>query len=400
MLLNKLSAQRLVLLTLILSILGLTGCSSMTELKSRVTTSVFGRENPNPPEPLSAITISTNAKLVWDYEVGDPGNFEFSPKVLGEFVYAASTTGGIHKIDKASGEAEWKINIEEAISGGVGVGGDLVMVGTQRGTLYAYSLDGKPVWKSHLSSEILSVPEYFDGIVIVRTGDSKIYGIDATNGRRKWVYNRRGPALTLRSSAGVIVDGGAVYAGFAGGKLIALRADNGKLLWETVVAQPKGVTEIERIADITSAPVVDDAIVYAVAYQGKVAAVDRLTGRVIWSRLLSSLNGLDVAAGRIYVSHAAGSVYSLDEEKGKSYWRQAELKNRQLTKPLAMGNVIAVGDVEGYVHFLDTDEGAFVGRAQLDSGSIMPIMASLDESTLLVQSRDGKLYAIAVTQAE
>jgi len=70
-----------------------------------------------------------------------------------------------------------------------------------------------------------------------------------------------------------------VYAGFAGGKLAAIRADNGKILWEASVAQPKGVTEIERIADITSLPFVDGPLVYAVAYQGRIAAVDRLSGR-------------------------------------------------------------------------------------------------------------------------
>lgn len=384
-------------LSLVLAVL-LTGCGSVGELKNRVTTSIFGREDPNPPEPLEKILITQNARLLWQYDIGEAGDFEFTPQYQDGYVYAASTAGGIHKIDEVSGKAVWTVTLEEMISGGVGVGGDLVTVGSQRGTLYAYTTDGQPVWKSHLSSEVLSVPVYFDGLIIVRTGDSKIYGIDATDGSRRWVYNRRGPALTLRSSAGVVVDGGAVYAGFAGGKLIALRADNGKLLWETVVAQPKGVTEIERIADITSVPVIDEAVVYAVAYQGKVAAVDRLSGRVIWSRQLSSLNGLAVEDGRIYVSQAEGALYSLDEEKGKSYWRQAKLKNRQLSQPLPMGKVIAVGDVEGFVHLIDHDEGAFVGRAQLDESPIMPGMTLLNASTLVVQNRAGELYAIALQQ--
>lgn len=393
---NKTTKFGLVLL--MISVALLSGCSSVGELKERVSTSIFGRVDPNPPESLEKILISQNARLLWQYEIGPAGDFEFSPNYLDGYVYAASTAGGIHKIDEVSGEAVWSVNLEEMLSGGVGVGGNLVMAGSQRGTLYAYSLDGQPLWKSHLSSEILSTPVYFDGLVIVRTGDSKIYGIDANDGSRRWVYNRRGPALTLRSSAGVVVDGGAVYAGFAGGKLIALRADNGKLLWETAVAQPKGVTEIERIADITSVPMIDEGVVYAVAYQGKVAAVDRLSGQIIWSRLLSSLNGLAVENGRIYVSQAEGSLYSLGEEKGKSYWRQANLKNRQLTQPLPLGNVIAVGDVEGYVHLIDHDEGAFVGRAQMDKSPIMPIMKKLNGSTFVVQNRNGQLYAVALEQ--
>jgi outer membrane protein assembly factor BamB len=232
--------------------------------------------------------------------------------------------------------------------------------------------------------------------VIVRTGDSRIYGINADDGSRKWVYDRTSPALTLRSSAGIVVDGGAVYAGFAGGKLAAIRADNGKLLWEASVAQPKGVTEIERIADITSLPMVDGPLVYAVAYQGRIAAVDRATGRVVWNRDISSLAGLSHEDARIYVSHAIGSIYALDYTTGKTFWRQAALKNRQLTGPLPMGDRVAVGDVEGYVHFLKREDGAFSARIKIDDTPIMPQMVTINSDTLLAQSRDGGLYAIQI----
>ncbi len=192
------------------------------------------------------------------------------------------------------------------------------------------------------------------------------------------------------------MDGGAVYAGFGGGKLISVRADNGKILWEASVAQPKGVTEIERIADITSLPVVDGPLVYAVAYQGKIAAVDRATGRVVWNREISSLSGISVEDGRIFVSHALGSVYSLDYTTGKTFWRQAALKNRQLSAPVAMGSLVAVGDLEGYVHFLSRDDGAMASRIKTNNSPIMSTMAQINSTTVLAQSRDGGIYAIQV----
>jgi outer membrane protein assembly factor BamB len=232
--------------------------------------------------------------------------------------------------------------------------------------------------------------------VIVRTGDSRIFGINANDGSRKWVYERTTPALTLRSSAGVVVDGGVVYAGFAGGKLAAIRADNGKMLWEASVAQPKGVTEIERIADITSLPVVDGPLIYAVAYQGKIAAVDRASGRVVWNRDISSLSGLSTEDARIFVSHAMGSVYALDYSTGKTFWRQAALKNRNLTAPLPMGSLVAVGDLEGYVHFLSREDGAISSRIKTNNSAVMPQMAQINSNTLLAQTRDGGIFAIQV----
>ena len=200
----------------------------------------------------------------------------------------------------------------------------------------------------------------------------------------------------MRSSAGVVVDGGVVYAGYAGGKLAAVRADNGKMLWEASVAQPKGVTEIERIADITSLPVVDGPLIYAVAYQGKIAAVDRASGRVVWNRDISSLSGLSTEDARIFVSHAMGSVYALDYSTGKTFWRQAALKNRNLTAPLPLGSLVAVGDLEGYVHFLSREDGSISSRIKTNNSAIMQQMARINSNTLLAQARDGGIYAIQV----
>jgi outer membrane protein assembly factor BamB len=378
------------------SLMLVTACSTLTELKTDVSDRIFGRVAADAPDPLVEIKETASSKVLWQAKVGSAEDFEFSPAVEAGYAYAASANGEIVKLDATNGSQVWRVNAGEKLSGGVGVGGSLVMVGTQKGVVYAYDIAGKLQWKSKLSSEVLSAPKYFDGTVIVRTGDSRIYGINADDGSRKWVYDRISPALTLRSGAGVLVDGGAVYAGFGGGKLISLRADNGKILWEASVAQPKGVTEIERIADITSLPVVDGPLVYAVAYQGKIAAVDRASGRVVWNREISSLSGLAVEDGRIFVSHSLGSVYALDYTTGKTFWRQAVLKNRQLTAPVPMGNLTAVGDIEGYVHFLSRDDGAIVSRVKTNSSPVLPLMVLINSTTVLAQNRDGGIYAVQI----
>jgi outer membrane protein assembly factor BamB len=378
------------------TLLSASACTSITDLHKDVSERIFGPEPANPPEPLAEIKETASAKIIWQAKLGNVGNFDFTPAVEAGYAYVAGAEGELAKLDVTNGNQAWRVNVGEKVTGGVGVGGSLVIVGTQKGIVYAYDIAGKLHWKSRLSSEVLSAPKYFDGMVVVRTGDSRIYGINANDGSRKWVYDRTSPALTLRSSAGVVVDGGAVYAGFAGGKLAAIRADNGKILWEASVAQPKGVTEIERIADITSLPVVDGPLIYAVAYQGRIAAVDRATGRVVWNRDISSLSGLNAEDARIYVSHATGAVYSLDYTSGKTFWRQGALKNRQLTAPVPMGSLIAVGDLEGNVHFLSREDGAFASRVKTNNSAILPQMVLLSSNTVLAQSRDGGVYAIQV----
>lgn len=372
---------------------GLSACTAFNDVKTNLSESIFGAEPANPPVELEDIKSSYETRVVWSTDVGAPGRFTYAPVLADNLIYAVNAEGAVMQLSAENGKIQWKTELDEPISSSVGLGGGLILAGTSKGHLYALNVNGKKLWNAILSSEIQGQPRYHEGTVIVRTSDHHIYGIDAADGRRKWIYERATPSLSLKNQAGIVVDGGAVYAGFPGGKLIAIRADNGKLLWEATVAQPKGVTEIERIADITSLPFVDGPMVYVVAYQGKVAGVDRQRGQVAWSRDISSYVGLTVDNSKIYLSHTIGSVYSLDNTNGKTFWRQGNLGYRNLTIPLPLSNVVAVGDLEGYVHLLSQDDGSFVGRTQLGSKPIMSLVAN-GNNQFLAQSRDGNLYAV------
>jgi len=382
-----------------LSALLLVGCSAITELRLDMADKLFGREPPNPPAKLNDIAITQPTKLNWSAQLGETASYDLTPALEAGHVFMANAEGELTKLNVETGQQAWRINVGEAISGGVGAGGGLVLVGTNRGHIFAHDVNGELVWKSQLSSEILSAPQYFDGMVIARSGDNRIYGLDAADGTRKWVYERKVPALTLRSSAGIVVDDGAVYAGFSGGKMAAIRADNGRLLWEATVAVPKGVTEIERIADITSLPVVAGPVVYAIAYQGRAAAINRVNGKVLWNRQISSYAGMNFAHEKLYVSHALGSIYSLDYATGRTFWRQGDLLNRRLTKPVLVKDMVVVGDLEGYVHFLNIDDGKFVSRIRVNDNAVMSIIPGEDSSQVIVATRGGGLYSIS-TQGE
>lgn len=378
------------------SAIALSACTTLTDLKDDMSERFFGRESNETPSELNDIKTTAQVKILWSARLGDSLDADFTTVTDNGFVYAASANGEIAKFSVADGKQAWRINTGESLSGGVGLGANLLLLGTSKGYVLAYDLTGKMLWKSKVSSQVLSAPKVDYGVVVVRCGDSRIYGLNAADGSRKWVYERATPALSLRSSAGVALDGGAAYAGFAGGKLIALRVEDGKVIWEVSVAQPKGTTEIERIADITSMPVVDGSLVYAVAYQGKIAAVDRATGRVAWSRDISSYTGLNAEDAKVFVTHANSAVYALDYSTGKTFWRQGDMKQRRLTAPLPMGNLIAVGDVEGYVHFLNREDGSFAARLQTENSAIMPQMLAVGASTIIAQTRKGGIYAISI----
>lgn len=381
----------------LLLVLLLPGCSTITDIKNDMNERFFGQESGATAAVLTDIKSTLDAKMLWHASVGNGGEFEFTPAVDAGAVYAASADGSIDRIDAASGKQDWRIKAEESLSGGVGAGEKLVLVGTRKGMVLAFDqASGKPLWKSRISSEILSAPKVSSGVVVVRGGDSRIFGLSSADGKRKWVYERATPALTLRSSAGVTIADGVAYVGFAGGKLVALAVGDGKVLWDVSVALPKGATEIERIADITSLPQVDGRYVYAVAYQGRVACVDRSNGRMLWNRDISSYTGLGIDATHLFITHSGGSIYAVDYSSGKSYWRQGALLNRQVTAPLPIGRYVVVGDLEGYVHFLDREDGSFVARVKTESSAVMAQLVQLNSATFLAQTRGGGLYAISL----
>ena len=376
--------------------ISLLACGPVKDFKDQLTEVIVGQDPIDPPAYLKEFKPKLNPKILWSAKLDGDASFEFSPGIIGEDVFAASSDGSLAKFNLKTGKAIWQINTGEKLSGGVGVGINEIIVGTSTGLLVAYDLNAKLLWKTRLSSQILSAPTIHEGQVIVRTGDNLIHGVNVKDGLKKWTFSRVGPPLSLRSSVGVIASDGVIYAGFPGGKLAAIREDNGSLLWEVTVAQPKGVTEIERASDVTSTPVIDGRTIYTVAYQGKISAIDRVDAKILWNRDISSYSGIHIDGARIYVSHTGGAVYSLAIESGKTYWRQGELLNRKLTTPLGMGDYVAVGDLEGYIHVLDKETGAFLGRIQLDEEPVMRRMVEFETGKFLAQTRNGGLYAISI----
>lgn len=336
------------------------------------------------------------ARAWWDYSpfAVDPANI-FVPAVAGGSVFAATQDGSIARYDVNTGAQVWRIKLSQTITGGVGVSanGALVVVGTGKGEVFAFDGDGKALWKGQVTSEILSPPAIGDGIVVVRSSDNRIFGLNAADGKRRWTLQRTSPALVARTNAGVVIAGPTAYAGFAGGKLIAIKAETGGVNWEGAVSTPRGTTELERISDVTSLPAVVEGQVCAVAFQGRASCFDAANGNSMWTRDVSSAAGLAADVRYVYVTDDKGSVQAFDRSTGTSAWKFDKLTLRQVTAPVSQGRFVVVADVEGYVHFLNREDGAQLGRIATDGSPIVAAMRTADR-VLLVQTSKGNLYAV------
>jgi outer membrane protein assembly factor BamB len=357
---------------------------------------MFGSSAPAvKPTELQTFKATADAKIAWQTNVGAAGRYAFVPVVAAGSVYAANAAGELFKIDAASGKVDWRINTEIRLSTGPGTDGKTIVVGSPRGEVVAVEPAGKSLWKAHVSGAVLSAPVIEDGVVAVRSDDGRIFGLAVPDGRRRWLYQRALPALTVRAPAGLTAVPGGVYSGFAGGKLVAVLLKNGALAWEATIATPRGATELERVTDIVGAPLVDGRAVCAVAYQGKAGCFDALKGAQLWARDLSSLVPLSADVRYIYAIDDKDHVHALDKGTGASVWKQDKLAGRQLSGAVAVGGFLAVGDYQGYVHVLDRADGAFAVRVATDGSPILQSPVAVDGG-VIVQTRNGGLFSIAI----
>ena len=347
---------------------------------------------------LQELTASVPVRTAWIAKVGAAGESLLSPAIVGNAVFAAARNGTLMRLEAGSGQEVWRSATRQTISGGVGASGDLLAVGTTEGEVIAVeAASGEIRWRARVSSEVLAPPVVAGDVVVVRCSDSRIFALDARDGKRRWVYQRAMPTLTVRSPAGVVVSGQVVFAGFAGGRLVAAALSNGALKWEAAVALPRGATELERVADVVGLPWVFEREVCAVAYQGRIACFDAGNGQPLWSRELSSLTGVSADARYVFASDDRGAVHALDRSNGTSLWKQDRLFLRQVTVPLPLGRDIVVGDLQGYIHVLSRENGQFVGRVVTDGSPVISPMVPLSASNgWLAQTRDGNLYALAL----
>ncbi len=346
------------------------------------------------PTPLADISPVLGVEQIWTANVGKGGRYLFQPIVFDDAVYAAGANGTVAKFDVGSGQTLWRTKLDTDLSAGVGSDGTVAAVASLSGTVYLLDANGKVLWQAKANGEILTAPLVGQGKVLVRTTDSRIIAFDLQTGAQKWVFYNRAPLLNLRTSAEMIFAGrGAFLAGFPDGSLAAINLANGAPYWQTPVAYPRGVTEVERLNDVAGAPTLVGEQTCAVTFQGSLGCFNVHNGQPLWEQPFSSYHGIAQDQGALVASDDWSVISLYDTANGKQLWQNAKLKNRGLGTPIIAGQTIAVGDYRGFVHFFSREQGALVARTATDGSAIsaQPVLAK--RRTLVVQTSNGSLYA-------
>lgn len=391
-------------ITLILIVIGLTGCAAMDAVSESVSgiSDYFsgGEDNADPPSPLLEFTPEIKIEEIWHEKIGvgtDEQSLKLVPAIGAGKIFTADRDGLVQARDLQTGRLVWEAETDVQFSGGPGLGRDVVILGSSNAEVLALNIEnGAVLWKSKVSSEVLSVPVVGKDVVVVRSTDGEVVALDTQTGGKRWGYERNAPALSLRGTGSPLISGENVIAGYDNGKLIALRLNDGKYVWETSIAIPKGRTEIERLVDLDVDPIVNNSVIYIASYQGGMAAISEADGDVLWrNETASSHSGLSNDFSYLYLTDSESHVWQVDQHNGASLWKQKDLHQRKLTAPMAYQSYVVVGDFEGYVHWLSSSDGRELGRIQISDSAIeaKPVMF---DGTVYVYAKDGTLAALRI----
>ncbi len=373
---------------LIVAALAVSACSKDDEIKLE-------------PAKLVDIQTTIDIKKIWSAKLGENAEFlrvNLQPAGDGNRIYAASRDGKVSAFHPETGKRDWQTELGTELSAGPGVGEGLVAVGTADGLIIVLEANtGMERWRANLKGETLAAPVMSGDLVIVATIDSRLHALRALDGKELWVVEQSTPLLTMRGSATPAISGNTVIAGFDNGRLLSVDLDTGNIVWDAMLVPPSGRSDLERLSDVDGRISVVGQDVYAAGYQGRLAALAAESGQVLWAREISSYVGVAADWTNVYTTNDDGEIVAMFRRNGTESWRQDSLLRREPTLPVAFHTTVAVGDLEGYLHFFSVIDGVPVARLRMGKQAISssPVVVA---DRLYVQSDSGDIAAYAVQE--
>lgn len=346
-------------------------------------------------------------KTAWTNSIGsgvDKYYSQLQPAVNEDNIFVAARDGEVRSFSIKTGYRKWSthlgshssnaLNRSPRLSGGITLSYDTLYIGTENAQVFALdAANGDVKWMSKVSGEVIAQPVYESGKVVVHTSRGDLIALDSTTGEEVWNLKNPQPKLTLRGSATPSISQGGVIYGRADGFVSAALLENGTPLWQIPVARAYGATELERLVDVDMQPAILNNIVYALAYNGNLVAIDLLKGQQIWSRKYSGFKSIAIAGRDLFVTDYRGYVFAINRKDGEQRWVNKELSYRNVTGAAVANQFIVVGDSEGYLHWIDRENGEFVAQQYLDSDGLY-IEPVVTNTHLYLQTRSGKVIAI------
>ena len=366
-------------------------------------------------EPAETLEISNSIDVqeIWSHGVGgtDGKYSKLGPAVQGNLVFAASRSGDVSAYDLASGERRWTTDLSDEdenddedsarVSGGVSAGGSHVAAGTENGWIYVMNVqNGKLEWKDYLSAEILTAPAFSDDATKLFVLNSRgiLTAYDTLSGKKLWQTGTTSNGLKLRSQARPVVAGDFILMGTSAGRVMIVDQQNGATVNSLMIGNPTGSNDLDRVADVSSSPLLLDGNLYSTAYNSGFAWYSFKEKRLLNRLSYRSSRNIAFDDDCFVITGDNGRIWCISRIDGHEIWENSRLLNRNVSAPVIYGNYAVVADFEGYVYFIALSDGRIAFMDDTDDTPVYtaPVVTS---QGVLVQTSGGRLELLRYQQS-
>lgn len=331
----------------------------------------------------------------WSASLAPFGSF-LVPHVSGSLITFASDSGLITQLDARTGQTLWTLDLKEPLSSGLGSDGTRYSVTTKNNQILTFDAKGL-LWKSALNVQSITSPLVAGERVFVLMADRSVVAMDGQTGRLLWTQQKAGDPLTLNQKGVLLAVQDTLIVGFSG-RLVGLNPLSGQARFETPIAVPRGVNDLERLVDLVSPVYRFGDMVCVRAFQAQVGCVNAQRGNLLWSRSSNGDQGLSGNDEAIAGVQSNGTVLAWSRTTGEKVFESDMLKYRKLTTPLVLPEGLVISDSTGVIYLMSLKDGRLLNKAdsrtQASLGTLLPI-----EGGFLYASKAGDIKAFKLSAA-
>ena len=291
---------------------------------------------------------------------------------------------------------------KEGVGGGVAFAEGKVFVASGLGKIVALdATTGALVWARQTRVPLNSAPTISSGRIFVSSDDNELFALNSSTGEVLWSYQGIIETARMLTTPAPAVKDDVVIAPFSSGELVALRVQNGGVLWQDALSSSARLTPLASLNDISGGPAIADGYVIASAQSGVMTAFDLRNGQRVWSQPAGTLSIPLIAGDLVYAVTTAGQVTALSKLDGSILWlTQLEnfknVKKRKertvWTGPILAGNRLVVASSRGDVITLDPRSGAILREMDIKSPVFVPPVIA--NETVYILTDEAKLVAL------
>ena len=361
----------------IVGLLALTACSS-------------GSPKPKPPA-IGEVKAQQVLKETWSLKLPVSTQLSQSLQVVNQMAAVVSDKGQVVLVDLTQAKTRWQAETSKTLQAGAGFDGDSVAVVSTTNELILLQ-DGKQLWQKRLPAQSFTNPLVAGERVFVLLADRSVMAFDKADGRRLWTQQRPGEPLVLKQNAVLLSFQNTLLASL-GGRFVALNPDNGQILWDVAIANPRGLNDLERLVDLVGTASRVNNTVCVRAFQAQLGCVNAARGVLMWSRASVGNKGISGDENMLVGAESNGVVRAWNRSTGDRLWDTDRLKYRDLSQPLWTAKGTVITDEGGWIYVLSNKDGSLLNRLQTPAPGFASAATATDNGGFVVLGRNGLLLS-------